>query len=304
MAHTIYATFPTEHDAEKAAGALLDHGVAKQDLSFILPHTTVRVPIDATGHPIPHQMPLTQAVDAVPPAQVPLPGQVDLANAESLVPPVPTLPVLPDSAVQVRAMQTGSGGPGYHYDALGAVIPDAPLPISPNAVSVAPPLAPIPAPTAPEIIAVPGDTSEDRLRSEGRHHVIDMNQELPGAATGISTTTGADAARGAVGGAGIGVGLGILLGLAVIAVPGIGWVAGTGMLVAGLAAATGAAGSIAGGVFGYLTDLGVPEDKARLLHTHLESGYPVLSVNVSGKLTEMEIEALLRKYGATAAEAF
>jgi len=76
------------------------------------------------------------------------------------------------------------------------------------------------------------------------------------------------------------------------------------MLVAGLAAATAAAGGIAGGVFGYLTDLGVPEDKAQLLHTHLEAGSPVLSINVTGKLTEFEIEEILRKYGATAAEAF
>lgn len=302
MAHTIYATFPTEHDAEKAAGALLDHHVASQDISFIMPHTTVRVPTDVAGHPIPHQAPLDQAVDAVPPAQVPLPGQTPLFNAQSNVPPVPVLPLPPYQSGQMRAIQTGSTG--YHYDALGSVILDAPIPTTPNAVGFAPPLAPMAAPATADIVAVPGNTSEDTLLYESRHHVLDMNQETTEAAHGISTTTGADAAKGAVGGAGIGVGLGILLGLAVIAVPGVGWVAGTGMLVAGLAAATGAAGSIAGGVFGYLTDLGVPEDKARILHTHLEAGYPVLSVNVTGALTEMEIEAILRKYGATAAEAF
>jgi len=64
------------------------------------------------------------------------------------------------------------------------------------------------------------------------------------------------------------------------------------------------AGSIAGGVVGYLVDLGVPEDKARLLHTHIEAGAPVLGINVTGRLTEFEIEEILRKYGAIAAEAF
>ncbi len=300
MAHTIYATFPSEHDAEKAAGALLDHGIATQDISFILPHSTLPTPVDAAGHPIPHQAPLTHAVDAVPPMQVPLPGQVALANAAAMaVPPVPHVPEVPLTYREVRTGETVR--PGYRYDALGAVVPDSG---GLNAVSSVPPLAPNTPPPAAEIAALPANTSQDTLLYEHRPHVIDMNRDEPTAVSGITTTTRADAAKGALGGAGIGVGLGILLGMVAVAVPGIGWVAGAGMLVAGLAAATGAAGSIAGGVFGYLTDLGVPEDKARLLHTHLEAGSPVLSINVTGKLTEFEIEELLRKYGATAAEAF
>lgn len=298
MAHTIYATFPTEHDAEKAAGALLDHGIATQDISFILPHSTLPTPVDAEGHPIPHQAPLTHAVDAVPPAQVPLPGQRPLAEAAAVVPLVPTVPQTP---LTYREIAAGDPKPGYRYDALGAEIPDrTPL----NTVSVAAPLAPVTSPRAASIAALPATTSEDTLHYENRPHVIDMNRNEADAASGITTTTGADAAKGALGGVGIGAGLGILLGMAVVAVPGIGWVAGAGMLVAGLAAATAAAGGIAGGVFGYLTDLGVPEDKAQLLHTHLEAGSPVLSINVTGKLTEFEIEEILRKYGATAAEAF
>ena len=300
MAHTIYATFRSEHDAEKAAGALLDHGIATQDISFILPHSTMATPLDAEGRPIPHQAPLTHAVDAVPPAQVPLPGQVDLANAAAMA--VPTVPHMPETPLSYREVRTGDTiRPGYGYGALGAEIPDAG---GLNAISAVPPLAPMSSPPAAHIAALPATTSEDTLRYENRPHVIDMNRNEPTAVSGITTTTGADAAKGALGGAGIGVGLGILLGIAAVAVPGIGWVAGAGMLVAGLAAATGAAGGITGGVFGYLTDLGVPENKARLLHTHLESGAPVLSINVTGKLTEFEIEELLRKYGATAAEAF
>jgi hypothetical protein len=299
MAHTIYATFPTEHDAEKAAGALLDHGIATQDISFILPHSTLPTPIDAEGHPIPHQAPLTHAVEGSAPAQVPLPGQVALVDAAAMaVPPVPHMPQVP---LTYREVAVGAPSPGYRYDALGAEIRDNP---ALNTVSSVPPLAPVTAPPVATIVALPATTSEDTLLYEHRPHVIDMNRDEPTAVSGITTTTGADAAKGAIGGAGIGVGLGILLGLAAVAVPGIGWVAGAGMLVAGLAAATGAAGSIAGGVFGYLTDLGVPEDKAQLLHTHLAAGSPVLSINVTGKLTEFEIEEILRKYGATAAEAF
>jgi len=298
MAHTIYAAFRSEHDAEKAAGALLDHGIATQDISFILPHAALRTPVDTEGHPIPHQTPLTHAVEAVPPAQEPLPGQVSLAHAQSIVPPAPAVPQVP---LTYRDVAQGDPGTGYRYDALGAVVPDkAPL----NTISAVPPLAPVSQPTAADIAALPANTSEDTLLYEDRPHVIDMNREEPEAVSSITTTTGADAAKGALGGAGIGVGLGILLGMAAVAVPGIGWVAGAGALVAGIAAATGAAGSIAGGVVGYLVDLGVPEDKARLLHTHIEAGAPVLGINVTGKLTEFEIEEILRKYGATAAEAF
>lgn len=296
MAHTIYASFRSEHDAEKAAGALLDHGIATQDISFILPNSTLATPVDAEGHPIPYQQPLPRVPETVPPAQVPLPGQRPLA--EAIVPPVPTVPPVPSA---YREVAQSEPLPGYRYDALGAQLPDQPVL---NSVPTVPPLAPVDQPSAPTIAALPRTVSEDTLMHESRTRVIDMNREEPDAASGITTTTGADAAKGALGGAGIGVGLGILLGMAAIAVPGVGWVAGAGMLVAGLAAATGAAGSIAGGVVGYLVDLGVPEEKARLLHTHLESGSPVLSINVTGKLTEFEIEEILRKYGATSAEAF
>ena len=120
----------------------------------------------------------------------------------------------------------------YHYDALGAVIPDEP----PATMATVPP--------PPSKEALPGDAPLDVVEHEKRPHahIVDMNRQLPNAATGISTTTTGDAAKGALEGAGIGLGLGILLGLATVAIPGIGFVAGTGALVAGLAAATGAAG--------------------------------------------------------------
>lgn len=35
MSHTLYASFATTSDAERAAGALLDHGLRAEDLSFI-----------------------------------------------------------------------------------------------------------------------------------------------------------------------------------------------------------------------------------------------------------------------------
>lgn len=44
---TLYASFPTSADAEKAAGALLDHGAQTQDLSILSNERT------ATGQPVP-----------------------------------------------------------------------------------------------------------------------------------------------------------------------------------------------------------------------------------------------------------
>jgi hypothetical protein len=177
--------------------------------------------------------------------------------------------------------------PGYRYDALGAVIPDRSQGRS-----------------ASTLATLPSDTPQAILEDEERTHMLNMHQSRTEATDGISTTTAGDAAKGALEGAGIGIGLGILLGLAAITLPGIGLVAGTGALVAALAAATGAAGGVAGGVYGYLKDLGISPKSARMISNHLEEGRPLLSITVSGALTEEEIVTLLQKYGATSAEAF
>jgi hypothetical protein len=122
------------------------------------------------------------------------------------------------------------------------------------------------------------------------------------AKSGISTTTGADAAKGAAEGAGIGLGLGVLGGLATLFVPGFGLVLGGGALAAAIAAAAGttAAGAIAGGVTGYLKDQGMPSEVATDYDTAVQNGGAMLSLNVpSGKLDAAEANEILAKYGAS-----
>ena len=46
MSHTLYASFATTSDAERAAGALLDHGLRAEDVSFIA-NESYRPPNDA-----------------------------------------------------------------------------------------------------------------------------------------------------------------------------------------------------------------------------------------------------------------
>ena len=287
MPNTIYATFPTEHDAERAAGALMDHGVAAEEISFILPEN-----LPATAHVDAAGMPRTHSPEAVPPTAIPITNDYSLQDIPVPMPPqAPALTVPQPNA----ALEPEVGMPAhYRYDALGAVLPD-------NT-----PRGAVLLDESPIKTAVPANTPLDTIEHDSRPHahIVDMKREMPTAASGISTTTSGDAAKGALEGAGIGVGLGILLGLATILIPGVGLVAGAGALVAGLAAATGAAGSVAGGVYGYLADMGLPPDTARHLHEQMQAGQIILSVSIAGEISTDEIISLLRKYHATSAQAF
>ncbi len=121
------------------------------------------------------------------------------------------------------------------------------------------------------------------------------------AKSGISTTTGADAARGAVKGASIGVGVGAAAVLASIFVPGLGLILGGGALATALAggAATIAAGAAAGGVVGYLKDQGVAAEMATRYNAAFEQGGAIMSIAIpTGKLPTGELEMILAKYGA------
>jgi len=293
MATTIYATFNTEHDAERAAGALMDHGVNAADVSFIIPGALQPAHTDYHGS--------APSLTDVP---APDPG----VPAATVLPPVAGHPHLVG-----RAPTEVAPAPGYRYDAGGVVVPD-PIPMNvppPSGAALATPVHTIPATT---VMGVPthgspiptlaGDSSMDQVEADHNPHIIDNNRELPHAARGISTTTGRDAAKGAAEGAGLGVGLGILLGLAAVAIPGIGLVAGAGALVASLTAATAAAGVVAGGAYGFLNDMGLPPHAVTHLQNHLQSGGPVLSIGVTPAVPAAEIIELLEKYGATSAQVF
>jgi hypothetical protein len=122
-----------------------------------------------------------------------------------------------------------------------------------------------------------------------------------GAKSGITTTTAGDAAYGAVKGSVVGLGVGTIAALGALLIPGVGIVlAGSAVASAlGAALATAAAGAAAGGVAGFLKDQGVGENYVTHYSDALASGGSVLSVNVpTGKLSDVETEQLLAKYGA------
>ena len=280
MARSIYATFTTERDAERAAGALLDHGVSAEDVSFVISDPLLNPNVFHPGSPdAAHQT--AASIDAAPPPTQPLPGTYvtdvtanQTGHPQGAHPASPALLTEPVIGSEVGTpMEVGYARP---------------IPLTP------PVGATVMAPNTPQVI----------VENESRPHIIDMESDRPKAADGISTTTAGDAAKGAAGGAGIGVGLGILLGIAAVMIPGVGLVAGAGALVAGLAAATGVAGGIAGGVYGYLADLGIPDHNARLLGDHLKAGGVVLHVEVTGDVGEDQIVRVMTKYGATSAQGF
>jgi hypothetical protein len=316
MANTIYATFPTEQAAERAAGALMDHGISSADVSFIVPERLGPARTEFAGGYIPTGPDSSTPANAPashhpvpPPADTPqpdlaAPGGISTLNQPTVVVGQPGAVVNPPAAMRPR--------PGYIIDSTGAEVPD------PNVVSLAdrPGTVQHTTPTGTAVLSgstVPGtgstrttmasDTPSDVVDAD-HGHIIDNTRAEPSAAGGITTTTGKDAAKGAAEGAGIGLGLGLVLGLAAVAIPGIGLVAGAGALVAGLTAATAAAGGVAGGVFGYLSDMGVSAEYVRRLDSHLKAGGTILSVTVTGAIPQGEIVMLLEKYGATSAEAF
>ncbi len=132
-------------------------------------------------------------------------------------------------------------------------------------------------------------------------HPEETNEDaLDKAESGITTTTGADAASGAAKGAGIGLGVGAVAALVSILVPGVGLVLGGGALATALAgaAATTAAGAIAGGMTGYLKDQGVDEETATRFSSHVERGGAIVSISVpSGDLDTATVQSIFAKYG-------
>lgn len=308
MATTIYATFNSEHDAERAAGALMDHGVNAADISFIVPERVQPAHTGYHGTNIPTGPTSSTPYNA--PASYPATAPVDIPVADIAVPPAPGLPPMAGRPGPLgQAPTEAPPAQGYRYDALGAMIPDtirtSPPPTYDAAQTMPAASTVVGAPaTGSRLPTLAADTSIDVVEANHGPHIVDNTREQAHAARGISTTTARDAEKGAIEGAGLGIGLGILLGLATVAIPGVGLVAGAGALVAGLTAATAAAGAIAGGVYGSLNDMGLPPQYVQHLQNHLQSGGPILSIGVTPDVPQTEIVQLLEKYGATSMQAF
>jgi hypothetical protein len=127
------------------------------------------------------------------------------------------------------------------------------------------------------------------------------------ATSGITTTTGKDAAVGAEKGAGIGLGVGILASLACLTVPGFGLVLGGGALAAAIGATAGAtaAGAVAGGVHGYLKDQGVPDDAIGMYGEAYDAGDTLVAVTTpSNDVDIVTIHEILGKYNGNHINAY
>lgn len=140
----------------------------------------------------------------------------------------------------------------------------------------------------------------------------DMDEEteraeetLDKATSGITVTTQDDAMVGATKGAFLGFGVGSLAALAAILIPGVGLIVGGGALATALigAGAATVAGSVAGGVVGYLKDQGVPEEETQRFSNVYEQGGAILNVSApSNGVDAMKIEEILAKYGEASME--
>lgn len=94
-----------------------------------------------------------------------------------------------------------------------------------------------------------------------------------------SNGNGSAIATDAVVGAEVGAGVGLLIGLTGLAIPGLGWIAGAGWLMATLMGA--ATGAVVGGLVGALTSVGVPEEDAVRYSTAVQQGSLLLAVRAS-----------------------
>jgi len=266
MAH-LYATFADAALAEKAAGALLDFGVRKEDLSLVAneAHGGVR----GTGG-------MTQTNFGGDAGALGNRAGHDTASVGN------RLAQAGDRAGEAVTGAVGATGASAGYAAAGM-----------QREGLADAHASMAGADANSGTTGGGGGSEDSTSMSAKH--------------GISTTTPEDAGEGAVKGTEIGLGLGILAGIAALLVPGVGLVLGGGALataLGGTALAAGA-GAVAGGVTGYLKDQGVPGEAVQHYQTAVENGGAILSVNLpSGNVDQAGAEQVLSKYGASNLNAY
>lgn len=87
---------------------------------------------------------------------------------------------------------------------------------------------------------------------------------------------------------------GLLGGIAALAIPGVGWIVGAGII-----ATTIAAGSFGGGLIGPLLHLGVEEDRAVYLDERLQAGDLIVTVHSEDRTDEAQ--EILQEYGGKTA---
>jgi hypothetical protein len=278
MSNTIYASFDDASLAEKAAGALLDHGVLAEHLSLVRTDKGRLEPemgsaftsgaviggpgaISSTGTGIQHggRQSLLNGPATTGFGTSPSPGHDDLTNRGY---------VSEESAREIAEKDD--------RDYVG----DYPAEISPGIGA--------------------NDVTATGLSGDFTRNAPPENLEET-AKHGITTTSSADAGAGAVKGTEIGAGVGVLAALASLFIPGVGIVIGGGALaiaIAGVVGSTGA-GAAAGALFGFLRDQGMTEPIAREYGDRIVNGGALIAVQApSGNVSEQEIRQIVAKYGA------
>lgn len=281
MSNTLYAAFNDATLAEKAAGALLDHGVRAEDLSLV-------------QHESRYNMPSTVAEDTG------------------------VTPIVEGEMTGATMDSPGVAGVGNYTQNVAETTPpisnNGPYADNTEVNYIADREAMTPH-TAAETYMEEDDfaTARNQADYDRETHTVDHHDHYKNptdevihsekaAKGGISTTTGADAGSAAITGGAWGLGVGAVAALASLLIPGVGLVVGGGALataIAGLVATTGA-GAAVGAVTGYLKDQGVEEHVAQKYGDTVEHGGAILAVHVpSNSVDEPLARQLLDKYGAT-----
>jgi hypothetical protein len=325
MANTIYAAFEDKAAAEKAAGALLDHGVAAEDITLVshadkdtwrqrqATSQTMRGTYDSGNDAIDMGDSAIAGTKSIGNRVAGLGdraagGIADALGAEDTAAGYRAAAERRDELADTHAARSGS----EFQESLD-------MDDTSNVSNVSPESN-----TGVNRVSLDYD-SDDVLRDVTTDlEDVNYNRDTPtggmedieededddadlSAKTGLSTTTGADAASGAVKGAAVGLGVGALGALAAMFVPPFGIVAGSGALATALAGVAGAtaAGAAAGGLTGYLKDQGVDEDAAMAYGETVNAGGAMLAVHLpSGDCDEGEARAIIAKYGGSSVNSY
>lgn len=323
MANTLYAAFTDAALAEKAAGALLDHGVRAEDLSLVQHESRYNLPntvSEDTGISPGAEGELTGATVDSPGimgtgAYVPNATNDVYSNQDDVEPGyVETTYSGDDTMNQPRSTDAGAGlynqenfesstttSTGTRSGGTGETMgfTTGSTEYVETGYTTGGPMG--------NVSNYSRDTSEGSVYSDNDRVTESENDKSPAevenaAKHGISTTTAADAGAGAITGTAVGLGVGAVAALASLLVPGFGLIVGGGALataLGGLAATTGA-GAAVGAITGYLKDQGVEEHVAQRYGETVSGGGAVLAIHVpSGDVDEPKARQVLEKYGAT-----
>ncbi|MEO7717884.1 MAG: hypothetical protein ABIY70_16915 [Capsulimonas sp.] len=217
---TVYALFQTVSDAERAIGALIDHGLSSENVGVITRRAAEQ---DEAAHV---RQDFTRVSDTA-----------SIANGEAEAAYISRPGSLPAASIADTLTPTSSVDTAENVDAVGKM--------------------------------------------------------------GITTTTAEDAKAGAAVGTGVGMVAGLLAAAAAVTIPGFGLVLAGGALAAafGATVATTAAGAVAGGVVGYLRDMGMAEHAAVRYGDRVIEGDYLIAAKIDPSDYD-NIKRLLEKYNA------